>query len=176
MACFKWTCLPVFTNEKPALFDCIHRQWFGASNERLTLYKSLRDVYVCVNRAFSKFPYVEGYDVDSFDLHNCVEVQEDRRILHTKIRKDNWIGHILLRNRFLEHVIVVNIEGIIEVTGRRGRRRKSYWMTSETWGYWKLKEEALDRAMWSTGFARDHGHVLRLTTEWMNEWRFEETV
>ena len=26
LACFKWTCLPVFTNEKPALFDCIHRQ------------------------------------------------------------------------------------------------------------------------------------------------------
>jgi len=26
LACFKWTGLPVFTNEKPALFDCIHRQ------------------------------------------------------------------------------------------------------------------------------------------------------
>ena len=26
LVCFKWTCLPVITNEKPALFDCIHRQ------------------------------------------------------------------------------------------------------------------------------------------------------
>jgi len=26
LACFKLTCLPVFTIEKPALFDCIHRQ------------------------------------------------------------------------------------------------------------------------------------------------------
>ena len=24
LACYKWTCLPVFTNEKPALFDCRH--------------------------------------------------------------------------------------------------------------------------------------------------------
>jgi len=26
LACFKLTCLPVFTDKKPALFDCIHRQ------------------------------------------------------------------------------------------------------------------------------------------------------
>jgi len=26
LACFKWTCLPVFINEKPSLFDCIHRR------------------------------------------------------------------------------------------------------------------------------------------------------
>ena len=38
LACFKWTCLPVYTNEKPALFDCMHRQQFGASSEILTLY------------------------------------------------------------------------------------------------------------------------------------------
>ena len=38
LTCFKWTCLPVFTNEKPTLFDCIHRQYCEASSERLTLY------------------------------------------------------------------------------------------------------------------------------------------
>ena len=32
--------LPVFTNEKPALLDYIHRQLFGASSERLTLYNT----------------------------------------------------------------------------------------------------------------------------------------
>ena len=37
LACFKGTCLPVFTKEKPALFDCTHRHKFGASSERLTL-------------------------------------------------------------------------------------------------------------------------------------------
>jgi hypothetical protein len=35
-----------------------------------------------------------------------------------------WIGHILSRNCLLKHVIEVKIERRIEVTGRRGRRRK----------------------------------------------------
>jgi hypothetical protein len=42
-------------------------------------------------------------------------------ILHTgNGRKANWIGHILRRNWILKHVS----EGEIEVTGRRGGRRK----------------------------------------------------
>jgi hypothetical protein len=48
-------------------------------------------------------------------------VKEEGNILHTiKRRKANWIGHILRRNCLLKHVI----EGKIEGTGRRGRRRK----------------------------------------------------
>ena len=35
-------------------------------------------------------------------------------------------------------------------------------------GYCKLKEEALDRTMWKTGFGRDYGPVVRKTTGWMN--------
>jgi len=31
-----------------------------------------------------------------------------------------------------------------------------------------LKEEALDRTMWKTGFGRDYGPVVRKTTGWMN--------
>jgi hypothetical protein len=47
-------------------------------------------------------------------------VKEERNILHTiYIRKANWIGHILYRNCFLKHVI----EGKVEVTGKRRRRR-----------------------------------------------------
>jgi hypothetical protein len=39
-------------------------------------------------------------------------VKEDRYILHTtKIRKANWIGHILRRNCLLKHVIEGKIEG-----------------------------------------------------------------
>jgi hypothetical protein len=39
-------------------------------------------------------------------------------------KKVNWIGHILRRNCLLKQVIEGKIEGRIEVTGRRGRRRK----------------------------------------------------
>jgi len=47
----------------------------------------------------------------------------ERNILHTINRgKANWIGHI--RNYLLKHVIDGKIEGRIEVTGRRGRRRE----------------------------------------------------
>jgi hypothetical protein len=48
-----------------------------------------------------------------------------RNILHTvKRRKANWVGHILRRNCLLKHVIDGKIGGRIEVTRRRGRRRK----------------------------------------------------
>jgi hypothetical protein len=48
-------------------------------------------------------------------------VKEEGNILHTiKRRKAHWIGHLLSRNCLLKHVI----EGKIEGTGRRGRRRK----------------------------------------------------
>jgi len=52
-------------------------------------------------------------------------ITEDRNVLQTmKIRKANWIGHILRSNCILKHVIEGNVEGRIEVTGRRGRRCK----------------------------------------------------
>jgi hypothetical protein len=52
-------------------------------------------------------------------------VEEERNILHTiKRKKANWIGHILRRNCLLKHVIEGKLEGTIEMTGRRGRRRK----------------------------------------------------
>jgi hypothetical protein len=52
-------------------------------------------------------------------------VKEERNILHTiKRRKANWIGHILRRNCLLKQVIEGKLEGKIEMTGRRGRRRK----------------------------------------------------
>ena len=44
------------------------------------------------------------------------------------------------------------IEGRIEVTGRRGRRRKRLLDDlKETRGYSKLKEEALDGTLWIEG-------------------------
>jgi hypothetical protein len=81
-----------------------------------------------------------------------------RNILHTiKIRKANWIGHILRRNCLLKHVIVGKLEGRTEITGRRGRRRKQLLDDlKEKRIYWKLKEEALDRNLWRTRFRRDY--------------------
>jgi hypothetical protein len=59
-----------------------------------------------------------------------LRVKEQRNILHEiSKRKANWIGHILRRNCFLQRVIEGKIKGGIEVTGRRGRRCRKYWMT-----------------------------------------------
>jgi hypothetical protein len=76
-------------------------------------------------------------------------VKEERNILHTiKRRKASWICHILRRNCLLKHVIEGKVEGRIEMTGRRGRRRKKLLDDlNETRRYWKLKEEALDRTL-----------------------------
>jgi len=54
-----------------------------------------------------------------------LRVNEQRNTLH-EIRKQkaNWIGHILQRNCLLKQVIEGKIKGEIEVTRRRGRRRK----------------------------------------------------
>ena len=60
-------------------------------------------------------------------------VNEQRNILHEiRKRKANWIGHILLRTCLLQQVIEGKIKGQIEVTRRRGRRRKKLLMTLRT--------------------------------------------
>ena len=78
-----------------------------------------------------------------------LRVKEQRNILQ-EIRKwkANWIGHILRRNCLLQRVIEGKIKGGIEVTGRRGRRRRELLDDlKERRGYSQLKEEALDRTM-----------------------------
>jgi hypothetical protein len=97
-------------------------------------------------------------------------VKEERNIVHTiKRRKAYWIGHMLCRNCLVKYVIEGKIEGRIEVTGRRGRRRKQLLNDlKEKRGYWKLKEEALDRTLWSTRYGRGYGPVVRQTTECIN--------
>jgi hypothetical protein len=94
-------------------------------------------------------------------------VKEERNIVHTiKRRKANWIGQILRRNCLLKHVIEGKLEGRVEMTGRRGIRRKQLLNDlKEKRGYRSLKEEALDRPLWRTRFARDYGPVVRQTTE-----------
>ena len=103
-------------------------------------------------------------------------VKQERNILHTvKRRKDKWIGHILYRNCLLKHATEGEPERMIEVTGRRGRNgQQLLYDLKEKRGYWKLKQEALDRTVCRTGFGRGCGPVVRQTTEWTNakmiEW------
>jgi hypothetical protein len=60
-------------------------------------------------------------------------------------------------------VIEGNIEGRIEMTGRRGRRRKDD--IKEKKRYWKLKVAAQDRTVWGTRFGRSYAAVVRQTTK-----------
>jgi hypothetical protein len=63
-------------------------------------------------------------------------------------------------------VIEGKLEGRIEMTGRRGRRRKQLLdNVKEKRRYWKLKDEALDRTVWRTRFGRGYGPVVRQTAE-----------
>jgi hypothetical protein len=96
--------------------------------------------------------------------------KEQRNILHEiSKRKADWIGHILRRNCLLQQVIERKIKGRIEVTGRRGiRRKKLLDDLKERRGYSHLKEEALDRTMRRAGFGRGFRPVVRQTTKFMN--------
>ena len=78
-----------------------------------------------------------------------LRVKEQRNILHEiRKRKANWIGHILRRNCLLQRVAKGKIQEGIEVTGRRGRRRRKLLDDlKERRGYSHLKKEALDPTM-----------------------------
>ena len=94
-------------------------------------------------------------------------VNEQRNILH-EIRKwkANWTGHILRRNCLLKQVIEGKIKGKMEVTRRRGRRRKKLLDDlKDRRGYSHFKEEALDRTMWKNSFRGSFGPVVRQNTK-----------
>jgi hypothetical protein len=58
------------------------------------------------------------------------------------------------------------MKGEIEVTRRRGRRRKKLLDDpKDRRGYSHLKEETLDRTIWRNRFGRDVGPVVRQITE-----------
>ena len=71
-----------------------------------------------------------------------LRVNEQRNIQHeTRKRKANWIGHILRRNCLLKQVIEGKIKGEMEVTRRRGRRRRKLLDDlKDMIGYSHLKE------------------------------------
>ena len=94
-------------------------------------------------------------------------VKEQRNILHKiRKRKANWIGHILRRKCLLKRGTEGKIQGGIEVTGRQGRRRRKLLDDlKERRGYSHLREEDLDRTMWTARFGRGFGPVVRQTTK-----------
>jgi hypothetical protein len=96
-----------------------------------------------------------------------LRVKEQRNILREiSKRKANWIGHILRRDCLVLQVIEGKIKGEIEVTGRRGRRRRKLLDgLKERRGYCHLKEEALDGTVWRARFVRGFGPVVRQTTK-----------
>jgi len=96
-----------------------------------------------------------------------LRVNEQRNILHEiRKRKANWINHILRRKCLLQRVIEGKIQGGIEVTGRRGRRRRKLLDDlKERRGYSHLREEALDHTLWRARFGRGFGPVVRQTTK-----------
>jgi hypothetical protein len=96
-----------------------------------------------------------------------LRVKEQRNILREICKwKANWIGHILRRNCLLQQVIEGKTKGEIEVTGRRGRRRRKLLDDlKERRGYSHLKEEALESTMWSARFGRGFGPVVRQTSK-----------
>jgi hypothetical protein len=72
----------------------------------------------CVGERFSWNHHVRNEEV-------LLRGEEQRYILHEiSKRKANWIGHVLRRNCLLQRVIEGRIKGGVEVTGRRGRRRR----------------------------------------------------
>jgi hypothetical protein len=83
-----------------------------------------------------------------------LRVKEQRNILHEiSKRKANWTGHILCRNCLLLQTTEGKINGGVEVTGVRGRRRRKLLDDlKERRGYSHLKEDALDRSVWRDRF------------------------
>ena len=97
-----------------------------------------------------------------------LRVNEQRNILHEiRKRKADWIRHILRRNCLLNQVIEGKIKGEVEVTRRRGRRRRKLLdELKKRRGYSHLKEEALERTMWRYHFGGGFEPVVRQNTEW----------
>ena len=73
---------------------------------------------------------------------------------------------MLGRKCILKQVVEGKIKGEMEVTRRRGRRRRKLLDDlKDRRGYCHLKEEALDRTMWRNRFGGGFGPVVRQDNE-----------
>ena len=96
---------------------------------------------------------------------NCAYTSLPLRLLWVRLEKITGSKLCI----FLFHVWVIEGKiknGVIEVAGRRGRRRRKLLDDlKERRGYSYLKEEALDRTMWRARFGRGFGPVVRQTAK-----------
>ena len=129
-----------------------------------------KNVIVCITRPTQKSRHKYIFCSTRICVRNedvLLRVNEQRNILHEiRKRKANWIGHILGRNCLLKQVIEGKIKGEMEVTRRRGRRRRKLLDDlKDRRGYSHLKEEALDHTMWRNCFRGGFGPDVRQNTE-----------
>ena len=104
----------------------------------------------------------EALDLSSDRILNEWTLARPKYELHNDV-------HILRRNCLLKQVIEGKIKEEMEVTRKRGRRRKKLLDgLKERRGYCHLKEEALDRTVWRAGFGIGSGPVVRQTDRWIN--------
>ena len=118
----------------------------NGSNYQLCVMNSTYLFEYCLRNTFNKLYCVFCIFMTFLML---LQVNEQRSILHEiRIRKANWIGHILRKNCLLKQAIEGKIKGEIEVTRRQGRKRKRLLDDlKDRRGYSHLKEEALDRSV-----------------------------
>jgi hypothetical protein len=120
------------------------------------------DRLIEIGRCYGMETNVEKTKVMRISRQVLLRVSEQRNILHEiRKRKAKWIGRILRRNCLLKEVTEGKIKGRIEVTRRRGRRRKKLLDDlGDRRGYSNLKEESLDRIKWRNSFGRGCGPVV----------------
>ena len=99
-------------------------------------------------------------------MKKCYLASMSRGVHEIRKWKAKWIVHILRRKCLLKQVIEGKIKGEMEVTRRRGRRRKKLLdELKDRRGYSHLKEEALDWSMCRNHFGGGFGPVVRQNTE-----------
>jgi hypothetical protein len=88
--------------------------------------------------------------------------KKERNVVHTiKRRKATWICYLLNLKCLLKHISEGKIGDDIEVTERRGKRRKQLLdYLQETRRYLKLIQNALDHSLWGSFFGRGIGPVV----------------
>jgi len=88
----------------------------------------------------------QSYLTDSVTIQHLE--QRERNRLFLTLYNAAVTGHLLRRNCLLKRVIGGKMEKRIDVTGRRGRRRKRLLDEhKKERGYWRLKEDTLDCTM-----------------------------
>jgi hypothetical protein len=117
---------------------------------------SLTGCLFCSTVSDCKIPKNDSHDESSVKLHDLLQV--------SSLISRSRVSAELTRHIHIHIDIEGKIKGRIEVTRRRGRRRKHLLDNlGDRRGYSHLKEEALDRVKWRNRFGRGCGPVVCLT-------------